>query len=108
MGLIGPDGNDLPETMSDGVTAYDFMAINGRVLTSYQREAFSKNFGVGLPQAVHQERLSVGAIQHRLDRSFVGDPGYVGRDSLEVSYGGGTYRIDLTLEARLIQYGETI
>ena len=106
--LIGPDGNDLPETMADGVSSYDFMAINGRALTEYQREAFNGNFGVGLPQAIHQERLSVGAIQHRLDKSFVGDPGYAGQESLEIAFGKGIYSVDLTLEARLIRFGQTL
>ena len=45
MGLIGPDGNSLPDVMPDGVSAYDFMAINGRMQTAYLREAFEPFFG---------------------------------------------------------------
>ena len=107
-GLIGPDGNTLPETMPDGVSSYDFMSINGRMMTEYQREAFNPYFGIGLVQAIYQARLSVGVIQRRLDASFVGDHGYVGRDILEIGYGDGVYSIDLTLESRLIQYGQTL
>ena len=99
--LIGPDGNDLPELMADGVTSYDFMAINGRVFTEYQREAFDGTFGVGLVLAIHAQQLSASGIRQRLTNSLSGDPGYVGVDSLEIAIAGlGIYTIDLRLEAQ--------
>ena len=101
MALIGVDGNDLPELMSDGVTAYDFLAINGRVFTEYQREAFDANFGVGLALAIHRQQLSAAGIQQRLSNSFAGDPGYVGVESLEIAIAGrSVYTINLRLEAQ--------
>ena len=101
MALIGPDGNDLPELMTDGVTSYDFMAINGRVFTEYQREAFDGTFGVGLVLAIHAQQLSASGIRQRLTNSLSGDPEYVGVDSLEIAIAGlGIYTIDLRLEAQ--------
>ena len=101
MALIGADGNDLPDVLADGVTAYDFMAINGRVFTEHLREPFAPTFGVGLAQALSSPAISGAVVQRRLTASFAGDPGYVGIDSLEVAVtGGNTYRIDLSLEAQ--------
>ena len=100
MALIGPDGNSLPEIMPDGVTAYDYMAINGRVFTEYQRFPFNPDFGVGLVHALRNPTLSAAEIERRLKTSLAGDPGYVGVDKLEVRVAGNNvYEIDLTLEA---------
>lgn len=99
--LIAPDGNDLPEIMADGVTAYDYMAINGRVFTEHQREAFDADFGVGLVHALHSPTLPAATIKNRLQRSLAGDPGYVGVQSLEVAlFGRSIYTINLELEAQ--------
>ena len=98
MGLIGPDGNDVLDIRPDGVTGYDYMSINGRAFTEWQREPFLPAFGVGLAQALSSPSLPEGVVQRRFQASFAGDPGYTGVQSIEVTVpGGNTYRIDLDL-----------
>ena len=100
MALVGTDGNDLPDVMSNGVTSYDFISLNGRIFTEYQREPFLPNFGVGLVHLYRAPALSVGEIQTRLQTSFAGDPGYVNVETVDIAVSGGTvYTIDLDLEA---------
>ena len=90
----------MPDVMADGVTSYDFMAINSRVFTEFQREPFYPAFGVGLAHVLQSPTLTPATIRRRLENSFAGDPGYVGLESLEVELLGRTYIINLELEAR--------
>ena len=96
--LIGPDGNDMPDVrIADGVTSYDFVSINGRVFTEFQREPFDLNFGVGLVQVLQSPTLTPETIQGRLTNSLSGDPGYAEIDELEVALANRIFIIDLRL-----------
>ena len=96
MTLVGPDGNDLPDILDDGVTAYDWVAINSRVYTEYQREAFDLDFGVGLVHALGRPLVPATEITRRLEASLVGDILTV-RD-IQVRRTGNTYGINVELE----------
>ena len=96
MALVGPDGNDMPEVMPDGVAAYDFVAIRSRVYTEYGREAFDPDFGIGLVHALGSQVIGEGEITRRFNRSLAGE--VLGVDELTVQVAGNVYNIRLGLE----------
>ena len=96
MALIGPDGNDLPDVMADGVTSYDYVAIRSRVYTAHNREAFAPDFGVGLVHALRTPTLSQGEIARRLERSLAGET--LSLRAVTVRVAGAEYTIRVRLE----------
>ena len=96
MALIGPDGNDMPDVLPDGVTASDYVAINARAFTEHGREAFDPDFGVGISAMIGFPALSVPEMRRRWINSLAGS-GLDVRD-IAIRAGNRVYRIDLELE----------
>lgn len=97
MALVGPDGNNLPAVLSDGVAAYDWVALRSRIYTAHDREAFAPDFGIGLAEAIGSPTLSQGDIARRIEASLAGETLNV--DTVTVQVAGQRYDIALRLEA---------
>ena len=98
MALVGPDGNDMPETLADGVTAYDYVALRSRLYTEHNREAFEPSFGIGLVHALRTPTLTPAQIADRFQASLAGD--VLELDTVTVEVDGDAYDISLRLEVK--------
>lgn len=95
MAIVGPDGNDMPEELADGVTGTDWVAINARAYTAYQREAFDTAFGLGLAHGLSNPTIPSTELQGRIRASFVGT--HLNVESIRLTVAGRVYDINLAL-----------
>ena len=93
MAIVGPDGNDMPRVMADGVTSADWVAINARVYTAYQREAFDPTFGLGLAHGLGNPTIPLNLLRERLRASF-GET-HLDIGAIRLMLAGQVYEIDL-------------
>ena len=85
----------MPETLADGVTGTDWVAINARAYTAYQREAFAPAFGLGLAHGLGNPTIPVSQFRNRIRASFVGT--HLDVENIRLTVAGRVYNIDMAM-----------